>query len=118
MEYITPEEVRQMDLDRAKDEIERLKKELFKDQCFEVLYGKGYIDIIDVPLNKLNYYFKVDSTYSLFINKIGIVIALCNKISGNVVDFIVVSEEGDTLFTVNIEADKIKSRDIVKFKES
>lgn len=139
MEYITPEEVRQIELNRVKDEIEWYKKEHFKDRCFDSMYGKGYIDVIDVPLNKLNYYFKVGCAYSLFIITKGIVTALCCKISGSVINFIVVSEEGDTLispvyfssqlnaycstgeifinsYIVNIEVDKIESREVIKFK--
>lgn len=139
MEYITPEEVRQIELDRVKDEIEWYKKEQFKDQCFDSMYGKGYIDVIDVPLDKLNYYFKVGRAYSLFIITKGILTALCCKISGSVIGFIVVSEEGDTLigpvyfshqlntycstgeiffnsYIANIEMDKIESREVIKFK--
>jgi len=139
MENITPEEVRQMEIDSLKDKIERLKKEEFKDDCFATLYGKGYIDILDVPLDKIKYYFKVGYAYSLYIITKGIVTALCCKISGNTVNFIVINEDGDTLlspvyfnhqfkiycsteeilinaYIVNIEIDKIESREVVKFK--
>lgn len=139
MEYITPEEVRQIELDSLKEEVKWFKDKRFKDECFSSMYGKGYIDIIDVPLNKINFYFKVGYAYSLFIATRGIVTALCCNISGSEVDFIVLSEEGNTLispvrysnqlntfcstgeifikgYIVNIEVDKIESGDVIKFK--